>query len=366
MQPVQPCNENERFRRLFQLGQIGWWEADLSAQQYLCSTYICQLLGLESPTISFADFRNLIREDYRSSIDSERFVAEQTDQHERIFPIRSTHGMIWVRACLEIKERHPNGTFVVMGILQRAEIPQEEKVDFIQSRINNLLYHQDAISRSLIRFLKDEDISFGINEILQDVLDFFHGGRVYIFEYNNDYCYQDCTYELVAPGVKPEKNQLQRVPVDSLPWWGSQIFARKPILIENLEQISGIAYEEYELLLRQGIQSLMVVPLLSADRVRGFIGIDLVDRTMRWSKEDSQWFSSLANIISICIELRTAKDKAVHEQIAMDRSEKLFRNIFTNIPAGIEIYDKNGQLIDLNTKDMENLWNMRIKRGKWH
>ncbi len=37
----------------------------------------------------------------------------------------------------------------------------------------------------------------------------------------------------------------------------------------------------------------------------------------------------------------------------MDRSEKLFQNIFANIPAGVEIYDKDGYLIDLNNKDLE-------------
>ena len=37
----------------------------------------------------------------------------------------------------------------------------------------------------------------------------------------------------------------------------------------------------------------------------------------------------------------------------MDRSEKLFKSIFANIPAGVEIYDKDGYLIDLNNKDLE-------------
>lgn len=31
---------------------------------------------------------------------------------------------------------------------------------------------------------------------------------------------------------------------------------------------------------------------------------------------------------------------------ALDRSEKILRNIYDNLPAGIELYDKNGFLID--------------------
>ena len=37
----------------------------------------------------------------------------------------------------------------------------------------------------------------------------------------------------------------------------------------------------------------------------------------------------------------------------MARSERLFKNIFANIPAGVEIYDKEGNLVDLNERDMD-------------
>ena len=44
---------------------------------------------------------------------------------------------------------------------------------------------------------------------------------------------------------------------------------------------------------------------------------------------------------------------SVQANRALDRSEKLFKNIFANIPAGVEIYDKDGYLIDLNNKYLE-------------
>lgn len=215
----------------------------------------------------------------------------------------------------------------------------------------------------------------------------------------------------------------------------------------------------------------MVTPLVANDQVWGYMGIDLVDRIRMWTNEDYQWFSSLANVISICIELRKTKDEAVRERtflsnlfrymplgyvrmsivcdekdnpygyyvtdansifadflgkpasafigktassfsreaaprleylleivntgthkemdmcfeltnkhchvviyspeknevvalfldttdsvqthLALDHSEKLFKNIFANIPAGVEIYDKDGFLVDINNKDME-------------
>ena len=188
---------------------------------------------------------------------------------------------------------------------------------------------------------------------LKDILDFFRAGRAYIFEYNENYTSQTCTYEVVAEGVMPAIETLQNIPVTSMSWWASQILSGKPILFESLYKLPEMEESEFQLLDRQGIKALMVVPLVADDTVKGFMGVDLVDRTILWSNEDYQWLSSLANIISICVELRKAKDEAIHERQALDRSEKLFRNIFTNIPAGVEIYDTNGILVDINNKNME-------------
>ena len=39
--------DNERYRKMASLAQIGWWEVDLTAGYYLCSDYLSDLLGLD-------------------------------------------------------------------------------------------------------------------------------------------------------------------------------------------------------------------------------------------------------------------------------------------------------------------------------
>lgn len=41
----------ERYIKMSSLAQIGWWEADFEAGHYLCSDFLCDLLGLEGDTI---------------------------------------------------------------------------------------------------------------------------------------------------------------------------------------------------------------------------------------------------------------------------------------------------------------------------
>ena len=273
--------------------------------------------------------------------------------YEQTFPIHTATGVVWVHSRMGYRELAPDGHLKAFGILQRVTEPVNKEDKDRMYHINNLLYRQNSISHSLSHFLKDESVASGIYEILKDILDFFHAGRAYIFEYEKDYTFQTCTYEVVAEGVLPAVEAFRNIPVTFMPWWTTQVLSQKPILFESLYKLPEMEEGEFRLLEQQGIKALMAVPLVANDTVKGFMGVDLVDRTILWSNEDYQWLGSLANIISICVELRKTQDEAIRERQALDRSEKLFRNIFANIPAGVEIYDTDGFLVDVNNKNIE-------------
>ena len=468
--------DNERYKKMASLAQIGWWEVDLTAGYYLCSDYLSDLLGLDGDTISTSDFLNLIREDYRKQI-AQEFRANSSihkDFYEQTFPIHSKYGEVWLHTRLAFREKGTgvDGGDKSFGIIQRVEAPKEEDQRDALRRVNDLLCRQNFVSQSLLRFLRDEAVESCIADILRDILNLYNGkGRVYIFEYDEIYAHHSCIYEVVSEGVSAEIDNLQDMPASESKWWSEQILSGKPIILNTLEQLLEEAPDEYQILVVQGIKSLMVTPLMTGDRVWGYMGIDLVETYHDWSNEDFQWFSSLGNIINICIELRKTKDKVIREQTflnnlfhfmpmgyirmsiirdennkpcdyrvtdanevsstffglplesyigslasekhpdylqklnfleeildsnsyrekdeyfprterythwviyspgkdeivglfldstgsvqanrALDRSEKLFQNIFANIPAGVEIYDKDGYLIDLNNKDLE-------------
>ena len=77
------------------------------------------------------------------------------------------------------------------------------------------------------------------------------------------------------------------------------MLAGKPILLNTLSDLPRVARQESEILAMQNIKSLMVVPLRNTERVWGYIGIDLVDRYYKWTNEDYQWFSSLADLYQL-------------------------------------------------------------------
>ena len=112
------------------------------------------------------------------------------------------------------------------------------------------------------------------------------------------------------------------------------------------DELPPLAVRDREVLSENGTNSMMLAPLMREEGVWGYMGIDIVDGYRKWNSEDYQWFSSLANIISICMELRIIKERVMH-------SEKLFHDIFTNIPVGLELYNKEGVLLDCNNRNLE-------------
>lgn len=99
------------------------------------------------------------------------------------------------------------------------------------------------------------------------------GERTYIFE-KNESGGDDNTYEWVASGVTPEKDNLQNLPSEVCANWYRIFKENRSIRIKDLEDIREEDPLQYENLKRQDIHSLAVVPLYDDKKVIGFYGID--------------------------------------------------------------------------------------------
>ena len=350
----KPNIDCEKYRQIAQMAKMGWWESDLKNRQYICSDFIIDLLGLESDRISFEDFHGRIREDHRRRLKNEYFSLTNIETYEQMFPIRAKDGDIWVYSKISFKQPDEEGYKNMIGYLQCIDKQAGEMSESTDSlQVNSLLYQQNSLSYSLLAFLQSDDITQIINKILADLLKQTKGDRTYIFEIDREHKVQSCIYEATAEGISQELDFLQDVPWDDSLWWDRQISEKRSIILNTLDDMPPEAKVYRDTLEVQDIKSVMVVPLLSKDKVWGYMGIDMVRTHRSWSNIDHQWFSSLGNIISICLQLRKAELQAKEDRRALDHSEKILRNIYKNLPVGIELYDKDGYLVDMNDKELE-------------
>lgn len=468
--PEITLEEYELMNRILSDTRTGWWKADYRLQTYFFSKQIMELTGLPSDRLSFADFLNRIRTDFRFRIGEEIATLEQPYVYDMTFPILCPKGEIWIHIKKLHQEKNAHGDSIITGSIQIVDSPETTKSEQAAAlRINNLLYQLNNISYTLLSFLQNNNTSEIINKILQDILQVFKAGRAYIIEYDSEIKTQTCTFEVVDNNIEKEQTLITDLATTDNVWWTEQIMSGHSIVLSTLDDLPEEAASEKEFLALQSIKSLIVVPLVSPQGAWGYVGIDVVEDFHQWSDEDCQWFTSLVNIINIYIELQKSRQEAQTERDylqnlykhmplgylrarilydqqqnpvdllftdanlaakkitgksnfnglrasslgldfssnllqlttlspnkdylddthfvsrinkyfhfisymtrpdeviylfsditetfnthqALDRSEKILRNIYDNLPAGIELYDKNGFLIDLNTKDME-------------
>ena len=78
--PEITLEEYELMNRILSDTRTGWWKADYRLQTYFFSKQIMELTGLPSDRLSFADFLNRIRTDFRFRIGEEIATLEQPYQ----------------------------------------------------------------------------------------------------------------------------------------------------------------------------------------------------------------------------------------------------------------------------------------------
>ena len=153
----------------------------------------------------------------------------------------------------------------------------EMGVDISNKRQQRILWkHQnlESIINEGIRVALLEKTPSGSIEVLLEYLGkALDGERTYIFE-KNDMGGDDNTYEWVASGVTPEKDNLQNVPPEVCESWYRNFSVGKHIIIGDVEDIRESDPLQYETLKSQNIHSLVVIPLYDDGRTIGFYGVD--------------------------------------------------------------------------------------------
>lgn len=92
------------------------------------------------------------------------------------------------------------------------------------------------------------------------------------------------THEWCAEGIQPEITKLH-LKANRLPWWMERIQNLKYLYIPLVADLPNEAWIEKELLQAQGIQSLLVVPMVHVGNLIGFLGFDSVKKVKSWSAD---------------------------------------------------------------------------------
>lgn len=184
---------------------------------------------------------------------------------------------------------------------KQTEIKMLRKLDFEQ-----------LIALISSRFISISDVSQAIMLSLKDIGVFSHSSRAYVFEFNSDNTLMDNTFEWCLEGIEPEIDKLQGIPIETFPWWISKLKKGEVIEINDVSQLTVEAAAEKEILEMQSIKSILVLPIMIHQELRGFVGFDNVVSTGSWDTDDLTLLKVTSEIISHAFERFKAESELIN------------------------------------------------------
>ncbi len=174
-----------------------------------------------------------------------------------------------------------------------------------------------------------------VNRALRHIGELFDVDRDYVFLFSSDRKTMDNTHEWCAPGIDPQADSLQEVPIDRYSWALSTLCEGEPLVIGDVETLPAEAAAEQRKFREQKVVSVLAVPLASAGEVIGFIGLHSVRRKVSWSPETVSRVKIIAEIVSAAIghmradrELRESESR--YRELLEER-ELLLREVYHRI-----------------------------------
>jgi len=198
-------------------------------------------------------------------------------------------------------------------------------------------YHlrvQQMISKISSEFVGITRATFDhkIDFMLRELGVFMEVDRAYLFCFLEDRQYIRNTHEWCADGIESQMDSLHNFPVSGFSWWTKKIFNDKIIHIPDIEKMPSDAKNEQIEFQRQGIKSLLAVPVYdSFGIITGFFGFDAVRARKKWSGYQIGFLRILANTITDAMKMVDIEKNLVQAKERAEESDRLKSAFLANV-----------------------------------
>lgn len=224
---------------------------------------------------------------------------------------------------------------------------QKLKVD---NPLNSLNFKR-TISEVLILLYNEEERP--IEEALNLLLNFFDADWAYVAIFEEDSHIAYFPYEVTNPKINTPKDDRNKLTYSTMPWIIETIKSGRDIILSNIDDLPPEAHTDKLLLEEQQLKSMLIIPLTFHNKVQGFIGFDSIRTSRVWTAIEVEDMHLVANIFSILIERWQTESKLEKSRQLLSELSTRFQQFFNNLPIGVELYDADGYLIDVNDADAQ-------------
>ncbi|MFN2290953.1 MAG: GAF domain-containing protein, partial [Anaerolineae bacterium] len=303
-------HREERLARVMDGINDGIWDWNVETGEVYFSPRWKSMLGYGEGEIEnrFESWQRLIHPDdlERASAAIEDHLQGQADLYYLEHRLRHKDGAYrWILARGQaVRDEHGKAYRLVGSHTDITDQKEAEAALQYRAAFESII---STISTDFINTTLD-DIDDRIHEALHVIGEFMGVDRSYVFLFSEECSAMDCTHEWSAPGIEPQIEWLQGMAVKELGWSNEQLLQGKSLHIPRVADLPPEAEAERREFQRQGIQSLVTVPMVYRGAVIGFVGFDSVREEKVWSKDSLQLLNLVAAVFVNALEHKRAQE----------------------------------------------------------
>jgi two-component sensor histidine kinase len=220
----------------------------------------------------------------------------------------------------------------IVGEMIAGAIERERAAAALEGR----LYVEQLVASISKRFISVPipRLDAEISRALREIGEFTGVDRSYVFQLSDDRQRMSNTHEWCLPGVEPQIQHLQDHPVQPFRYSMQRMRRGRIFHVDRVTDLPPEAAREREEFEREGICTLLNVPIMARSRMIGFLGLDAVRAHKTWTNDDIRLLVLLAEIIANALERKQVEERL---QASVHEKEVLLREIHHRVKNNMQL-----------------------------